>query len=83
MISFESDYTTGAHPKVLQRLIETNFEPLNGYGCDPYCESARRKIREACECPDADVHFLVGGTQANYTCISAFLRPWEAVMYMK
>ena len=71
MISFESDYTTGAHPTVLKRLIETNLEPLSGYGTDPYCESARRKIREACECPDADVHFLVGGTQTNSTVIAA------------
>ena len=83
MISFESDYTTGAHPKVLQRLIETNLEPLNGYGADPYCESARRKIREACECPDADVHFLVGGTQTNSTVIAALLRDYEGVVAAK
>ncbi|MBQ2278472.1 MAG: aminotransferase class I/II-fold pyridoxal phosphate-dependent enzyme [Clostridia bacterium] len=83
MISFESDYTTGAHPKVLQRLIETNLEPLNGYGTDPYCESARRKIREACGCPDADVHFLVGGTQTNSTVIAALLRDYEGVVAAK
>ena len=83
MISFESDYTTGAHPRVLQRLIETNLEPLSGYGTDPYCESARRKIREACGCPDADVHFLVGGTQTNSTVIAALLRDYEGVVAAK
>ena len=83
MISFESDYTTGAHPTVLRRLIETNLEPLSGYGTDPYCESARRKIREACECPNADVHFLVGGTQTNSTVIAALLRDYEGVVAAK
>ncbi|MBO4932585.1 MAG: aminotransferase class I/II-fold pyridoxal phosphate-dependent enzyme [Clostridia bacterium] len=83
MISFESDYTTGAHPNVLRHLIETNLEPLSGYGTDPYCENARRKIREACECPDADVHFLVGGTQTNSTVIAALLRDYEGVVAAK
>ena len=45
MLSFESDYTEGAHEKILERLIETNYESLSGYGSDPYCESAKRKIR--------------------------------------
>ena len=74
MISFESDYIAGAHPKVMERLTETNLESLSGYGSDPYCESARRKIREACECPQAEVFFLVGGTQTNSVVISAMLR---------
>ena len=71
MISFESDYTTGAHPDILRRLTETNYESLSGYGTDHYCESAREKIRTACECPEADVHLLVGGTQTNALVISA------------
>lgn len=83
MISFESDYTTGAHPTVLRRLLETNLEPLTGYGTDVYCESARRKICEACACPDADVHFLVGGTQTNSTVIAALLRDYEGVVAAK
>ena len=80
MISFESDYVAGAHPMVLQRLIETNLESLAGYGSDPYCESACRKIREACECPGAQICFLVGGTQANAVVISAMLREYEGVI---
>ena len=47
MISFESDYIAGAHPKVLEHLLETNLECLSGYGTDPYCESAKEKIRKA------------------------------------
>ena len=80
MLSFESDYTEGAHEKILQRLLETNLESLSGYGSDPYCESAKKKIREACGCPGADVHFLVGGTQTNATVIDAVLDKYEGVV---
>lgn len=80
MISFENDYVAGAHPKVLERLMQTNLESLPGYGSDPYCESARRKIREACECPQAEVFFLVGGTQTNAVVISAMLQEYEGVV---
>ena len=65
MISFESDYIAGAHPEVLKRLTETNMESLPGYGSDPYCESAKRKIRESIGMPEAEVYFLTGGTQTN------------------
>ena len=80
MISFESDYTTGAHPNILKRLTETNYEFLSGYGTDHYCESAREKIRIACDCKDADVHLLVGGTQTNALVISAMLHDYEGVI---
>ena len=80
MLSFESDYTEGAHEKILQRLMETNLESLSGYGSDPYCESAKKKIREACGCPGAAVHFLVGGTQTNATVIDAVLDKYEGVV---
>ena len=80
MISFESDYITGAHPLILKRLAETNLEPLSGYGLDPYCESAGEKIRKACACPDADVEFLVGGTQTNSIVISTMLKDYEGVI---
>lgn len=80
MISFESDYTTGAHPLILQRLSETNFEALSGYGTDPYCESAKDKIRMACKCEEAEIEFLVGGTQANAVIISTMLKDYEGVI---
>ena len=80
MVSFESDYIAGAHPKVLQRLVETNLEQLPGYGGDRYCESAKEKIRAACGCPEADIHFIVGGTQTNMIVISSMLRPYEGVI---
>ncbi|MBQ8528057.1 MAG: low specificity L-threonine aldolase [Lachnospiraceae bacterium] len=80
MISFESDYIAGAHPKVLQKLIETNMEPLSGYGSDRYCESAKEKICAACNCPQAEVHFLVGGTQTNAIVISSMLKEYEGVI---
>ena len=83
MISFESDYTTGAHPRLLQRLTETNMEVLSGYGNDVYCEAARKKIQEMCACPDADVFFLVGGTQTNAVVISSMLREYEGVIAAK
>ena len=80
MLYFTSDYTTGAHPEVMARLIETNLEHTVGYGADPYCTEARRLIREACQAPDALVQFLVGGTQTNATVIDALLRRHEGVM---
>lgn len=83
MVSFESDYIAGAHPKILERFIETNLEPLSGYGTDLYCEMAREKIRMACDCKEADVEFLVGGTQTNCIVISTMLRDYEGVIAAK
>ena len=80
MISFASDYITGAHPEVLEQLVRTNNEVLSGYGTDEYCASAREKIRKACECENADVHFLVGGTQTNAIVIAAMLKSFEGVI---
>ena len=80
MIYFRNDYSEGAHPKVLQSLVETNLVSTPGYGCDEYCACARELLRERFACPNADVHFLVGGTQTNLTAAAAFLRPWEAII---
>ena len=80
MVSFESDYNNGAHPSVLKHLVETNDEQSSSYGSDRFSENARRLIREATQCPDADIFFLVGGTQTNSTVISALLRPYEGVI---
>ena len=80
MIRFQCDYAEGAHPLILKKMEETNYEQTVGYGNDPYCESAREKIKAVCESPEADVHFLVGGTQANFTVISSVLRPHQGVV---
>lgn len=80
MLDFVNDYSEGAHEKILERLAETNREKLSGYGTDIYCESAKQKIREACKCPEADIHFLVGGTQTNATVIDAMLHQYEGVV---
>lgn len=80
MLSFENDYSEGAHAKVLQRLIETNFEQAPGYGNDKYCEQAKEKIREACQCPEAEVYFISGGTQTNAVVIDTMLAPYEGVL---
>lgn len=80
MVSFVSDYIAGAHPVVLRRLVETNLECLPGYGSDHYCADAKDKIREACGCPEAEVFFLMGGTQTNAVVISSFLREYEGVV---
>ena len=77
---FMSDYTEGAHEKILERLIETNRVSVSGYGADPYCRSAANKIRKACDAPDAAVYFLTGGTQSNQVVIDTLSRPYEGVI---
>jgi len=79
-LCFASDYQEGAHPAVMNRLLETNLEQSPGYGTDEYCESARERIRTACACPGAAVHFLAGGTQANAVVIGALLRSHQGVI---
>lgn len=80
MIRFECDYTTGAHPKILEALVNTNGEACPGYGVDVHCERARVMLRALCQAPEAGVHFLTGGTQANTTVIAAALRPHQGVL---
>lgn len=77
---FNCDYMEGAHPKILERLMETNLQHTSGYGSDPYCQSAREKILKECKCPDGEVHFLVGGTQTNATVIASMLATYEGVV---
>lgn len=79
-IRFECDYGEGAVPEIMERMMETNYMQTPGYGVDEFCESARAKIRTLCNKEDADVHFLVGGTQANTTVIAAILRPYQGVI---
>lgn len=78
--SFESDYNNGAHPLVLQHLIDTNTMQSQSYGFDTWSEQARHKIRTACQCPEADIFFLVGGTQTNATVIDGMLQTYEGVI---
>ena len=80
MISFESDYTEGAHPLIIDALARTNMEQLAGYGGDIYSERAKEKIRKACGREDAEVFFIAGGTQANMVVISSVLRQYEGVI---
>lgn len=80
MISFTCDYSEGAHPRILERLAETNLEQLPGYGTDHYTQSAKEKIRAACQAPQAQVFFLTGGTQTNSTVIAAMLQDYEGVV---
>ncbi len=80
MLYYLSDYTEGAHPRILERLQETNLISQPGYGEDQFCAAAREKIRSACRKPAADVYFLVGGTQCNAVTIASLLQRWEAVI---
>lgn len=79
-LNFECDYNNGAHPEVLRRLVETNDETSLTYGFDEWSDRAKERIRAACQCPQADVFFLVGGTQTNATVIDGILRSYEGVV---
>ncbi|MCL2842222.1 MAG: aminotransferase class I/II-fold pyridoxal phosphate-dependent enzyme [Oscillospiraceae bacterium] len=80
MIRFDCDYNQSAHPRILARLQEIAGEQHPGYGTDTRTEQARAYIRTAINAPEADVHFLVGGTQANAVLIGAVLRPHQGVI---
>lgn len=80
MISFESDYNNGAHPKVLEALINTNEEQTLSYGFDRFSTEAKEKIKAACGAPDAQIWFLAGGTQTNATVIDSILHTYEGVV---
>ena len=80
MYYLKNDYSQGCHPKLLEALTQTNLEATSGYGIDPYCEQAAARIRETFSCPQADVHFLVGGTPANLILIDHALRSYEAAL---
>lgn len=80
MISFESDYNNGAHPKVLEALIKTNDEQTLSYGFDRFSVAAKEKIKAVCEAPDAQIWFLAGGTQTNATVIDSILHTYEGVV---
>ncbi len=80
MYYLKNDYSEGCHPRILEALTKTNLEPTTGYGLDEYCIAAQELIKEVFSCPEADVHFLVGGTQANATMLGHILRPYEAAV---
>ncbi len=80
MTSFACDYMEGCHEEILRALTETNRTQQPGYGADACCASARDKIRSACRCPDADIWFVNGGTQANQLVIDTMLAPYEGVI---
>lgn len=80
MIQIQCDYNQTCHPAILEALSKVSMEQLVGYGEDHYCQEARQLIRQAIGRDDADVHFLVGGTQTNMTVISSALRPYQGVI---
>ncbi len=80
MIRFECDYAEGACPEIIKKLQETNMEQTPGYGEDIYCNSAREKIKKICNCPNAEIQFLVGGTQTNMIVINSILKSYQGVI---
>ncbi len=80
MLSFENDYSQGAHEHILQRLIETNMDAQTGYGFDEYTQRAKDRIRTVCACEEAQIYFLVGGTQTNQVVIDSMLAGYEGVI---
>lgn len=80
MIRFNNDYNHGAHPDILAALAATNEESYGGYGLDSWCEKAALEIKKYLDCPEAVIHFMIGGTQVNFTVIAAALRPYQSVI---
>lgn len=80
MIRLNCDYLEGAHPNILERLMKTNYDQTIPYGFDEITESAKQKIKKACECENGEVFFLVGGTQTNATMLDFILDKAEGVI---
>lgn len=80
MFSFKNDYSEGAHPRILNALVESNMEQEVGYGEDRYTKMAIDLLKEKMNRNDVDIHLFPGGTQTNLTAIAAFLRPHEAAV---
>lgn len=80
MIYFRSDYSQGAHPRILDALIATNLEHTDGYALDPHSEHAASMIKELIGKEDCEVYMMVGGTPTNIITSAAALKPWEAVV---
>ena len=80
MLWFNCDYNEGAHPRILEKLAQTNLEQTAGYGNDPYCHQAATLIKQHCQAPQAEVHFLTGGTQTNLTVLAACSRPYQSII---
>lgn len=80
MLSFVNDYSEGAHEKILQKLWEINKTKMPGYGTDSYSSCAKQKIRDACNCPEAEVYFLTGGTQTNQIVINSLTAQYQGVV---
>lgn len=82
-ISFKNDYAEGAHPAILEALMRTNHLQQSGYGWDDYSVAAKELLREKIACPEAQIHFVSGGTQANMLVIAASLRAYESVIALE
>ena len=80
MIRFNNDYNRSCHPAILKALEQSWSESYDGYGLDTWCERASELIKQHLNCDNAQIHFVVGGTQANYVGIDFMLRPWEGVI---
>lgn len=80
MIYFRSDYSQGAHPKVLEALQKTNMEHTDGYGLDPHSEHAEEIVKKLVGREDCAVHMMVGGTPCNVTLISSALKQYESAV---
>lgn len=83
MIRFECDYTEGMHPKILEALANTNDTQTVGYGKDIYSEEAKKRILKQCDCQEAEIHLISGGTQTNLIVITSLLRPHQGVISSK
>lgn len=78
--SFKNDYSEGCHPSILEKLLTSNTEQLAGYGLDKFSDEAKNAIKNYIKSPSSEIHFVVGGTQANLICISSVLKPYQAVI---
>ena len=75
-----NDYSEGCCEEILKKLNETNLLKTKGYCEDEFCKSASEKIKKACNCPEAEIKFLIGGTQTNKVVLDVILKKYEGAI---
>jgi threonine aldolase len=75
---FGSDNHSGAHPLIMQAMIDANIAHAPSYGTDDWTDQAIAEFRRHFGV-ETQVFFVFNGTAANVTALRALARPYQSV----